>query len=48
MDRTDIELFLSIVEHNSISKAAEILHFSQSTVSYRLKCLEKELNISLF
>ncbi len=48
MERVDIELFLLIIEHNSITKAAEMEHFSQSTVSYRIKCMEKELGIPLF
>ncbi|TWH47367.1 Transcriptional regulator [Sporomusa sp. KB1] len=32
-----IEAFLAIVRTESISKAAELLHLSQATVSYRLK-----------
>ncbi len=48
MDRTDIQLFLYIVKLNSISKAAEQMHFTQSTVSYRLKVMEKELQVPLF
>lgn len=48
MDIVDVELFLSIVKWNSITKASESMHFSQSTVSYRLKQLEKELGIPLF
>ncbi|MEG6586310.1 LysR family transcriptional regulator [Dendrosporobacter sp. 1207_IL3150] len=38
-----IEAFLAIVRTESISKAAEVLHLSQATVSYRLKTLEKEM-----
>ncbi|WP_245625044.1 LysR family transcriptional regulator [Paenibacillus stellifer] len=38
-----IEAFLAIVRTESISKAAELLHLSQATVSYRLKTLEKEM-----
>ncbi|MBQ2896682.1 MAG: LysR family transcriptional regulator [Oscillospiraceae bacterium] len=48
MDIIDIELFLQIVEADSITNAAEALHFSQSTVSYRLKNLERELGVPLF
>lgn len=48
MDVIDIKLFLTIVEANSITNAADIMHFSQSTVSYRLKNLEKELGTPLF
>ncbi len=38
-----IEAFLAIVRTESISKAAELLHLSQATVSYRLKTLEQEM-----
>jgi len=38
-----IEAFLAIVRTESISKAAEWLHLSQATVSYRLKTLEQEM-----
>jgi len=42
-----IEAFLAIVESGSVSKAADILHVSQSTVSYRLKNLEDELGFKV-
>ncbi|SHN57689.1 LysR family transcriptional regulator [Desulfitobacterium chlororespirans] len=42
-----IEAFLAIVQTHSLSKAAEFLHLTQSTVSYRLKTLEQELGTSL-
>lgn len=48
MERVDVELFLAIVKWNSITKASEIMHFSQPTVSYRLKVLEKEMGVQLF
>lgn len=48
MDIIDINLFLQIVESDSITNAAEEFHFSQSTVSYRLKNLERELGVPLF
>lgn len=38
-----IEAFLAIVRSESISKAAEVLHLSQATVSYRLKTLEQDM-----
>ncbi|OWA32960.1 LysR family transcriptional regulator [Saccharibacillus sp. O16] len=38
-----IEAFLAIVRTESMSKAAEWLHLSQATVSYRLKTLEQEM-----
>ncbi len=48
MDNTDVKIFLAIVEMHSITGAANIIHFSQSTISYRLKNLEKELGVPLF
>ena len=42
-----IEAFLAIIESGSISKAADLLHISQSSVSYRLKTLENELGFKL-
>ncbi len=47
MDYTNIETFLAITETRSLSKAAEILFLSQSTVSYRLKTLEQEIGTEL-
>ncbi|MDK2867106.1 MAG: LysR family transcriptional regulator, transcriptional activator of the cysJI operon [Clostridiales bacterium] len=42
-----IEAFLAIIENGSLSKAAEMLHLSQSSVSHRLKMLEGELGFKL-
>lgn len=47
MDFCDIETFLAIAEERSITKAADILYVSQSTVSYRLKKLENTLGVNL-
>lgn len=47
MDYSNIETFLAIAETRSLSKAAEILFLSQSTVSYRLKTLEQEIGSEL-
>lgn len=47
MNLSEIEAFLAIVETQSITKAAELLYLSQSTISHRLKSLEKELDLSL-
>jgi len=38
-----IEAFLAIVKTENLSKAADFLHLSQATVSYRLKTLEQEM-----
>lgn len=43
MDGLGLEAFLAIVQTRSLTKAAELLHLSQSTVSYRLKNLERNL-----
>lgn len=42
-----IEAFLMISQTENITKAAELLHLSQSTISYRLKMLEEELGCTL-
>ncbi|MBZ9685655.1 LysR family transcriptional regulator [Clostridium estertheticum] len=47
MNFISVEAFLSIVETKSLSKAAEKLYLSQSTISHRLKILEQELNTEL-
>lgn len=43
-----IEAFLAVVNTGSISAASEELFLSQSTISYRLKALEDELEVVLF
>ncbi len=43
-----VEVFLSIMKTRNISRSAEQLNLSQSTVSKRLKDLERELNVVLF
>ena len=43
-----ITTFLAIAENMSFSKAAEQLGCSQSTVTFQIKELEKELCTSLF
>lgn len=40
--------FYCIAETGSVSEAAKKMRRTQSTVSYQLQCLEKELNIVLF
>ena len=47
MDFLGMEAFLAIVKNQSLTKAAELLHLSQSTVSYRLKGLERSLGATL-
>ncbi len=47
MDVKQLQYFKTIVEHQSISKAAEQLHLAQPALSRQLKQLEEELNVSL-
>lgn len=47
MNYQDVEAFLTIVRTRSISKSADALYLSQSTISHRLKALEDELNTTL-
>lgn len=47
MNLLGIESFLTIVETQSLSKAAEKLFLSQTTITHRLNALENELNIKL-
>ncbi|WP_083273567.1 LysR family transcriptional regulator [Geosporobacter ferrireducens] len=42
-----IEAFLTIVKTRTLTKAADELHLSQSTISYRLKMLEQEIGKKL-
>jgi DNA-binding transcriptional LysR family regulator len=42
-----IDAFLAILQTHSLIKAADLLHLSQATVSYRLKTLEQELGATL-
>src|SRR5690625_4512832 len=47
MDKLRIETFITIVRSGSITKAADYMFVSQSTISQRLMLLEKELNVRL-
>lgn len=48
MNYADIETFLELVRTRNLTKAAEHLFLSQSTISNRLRNLENELGFSLF
>ena len=43
-----LEYYIGIVEHKSISRAAEALYISQSTLSRQIMDMEKELGVVLF
>ena len=43
-----LEYYIAIVEHKSITRAAEALHISQSTLSRQIMDLEDRLGVTLF
>ena len=47
MEYRQIEAFKEIVKMGSMTKAAEAMHITQSTISYRIKSLEEELGVTL-
>jgi DNA-binding transcriptional LysR family regulator len=47
MNISSAKAFLAVVSQKSLSKAAEILYLTQSTVSFQLKTLEEELGLTL-
>jgi len=48
MDIKNLNTFLRVAELNSFTKAAQVLDYSQSTVSFQIKQLEAELDCLLF
>lgn len=48
MELRVLTYFLTVVREKTISKAAEVLHLSQPTLSKQLKELEEELGVTLF
>lgn len=48
MDMRNLQTFLYVAELSSFTRAAEVLSYSQSTVSFQIKQLERELNVTLF
>jgi len=48
MTTAEIQAFLAIAKYKNITRAAETLFISQSSLSTRLKTLERELNCTLF
>ncbi len=48
MDLQGLNIFVQVAELNSFTKAADLLGYSQPTVSFQIKQLEKELGVQLF
>jgi len=48
MDLKNLTTFIHVAELSSFTKTAELLGYSQSTVSFQIKQLEAELNAQLF
>lgn len=48
MEIRNLITFVQVAELNSFTKAAKVLGYSQSTISFQIKQLEKELNCLLF
>ena len=48
MDRRELEYFVAVVEHGSVTAAAHALHIAQPSLSQALRSLERELGIELF
>lgn len=48
MDLRQLEIFLAVMEHSTVTRTAEILHLSPGAVSLQLKALGQELRTTLF
>ncbi|GMA98141.1 LysR family transcriptional regulator [Pelosinus sp. IPA-1] len=48
MDLDDIKVFREVALHGSMTQAAEILGYAQSSVTARIRKLEAKLNVNLF
>ncbi|MFD2371876.1 LysR family transcriptional regulator [Brevibacillus sp. GCM10020057] len=48
MDKESLEIFLTIARYGSINRAAQALFLAQSTVTHRLKQLERQIATDLF
>ena len=47
MEFRELKTFCAVVEQESFSKAGQVVHLSQPTVSLQIKALENELNVQL-
>lgn len=43
-----IKLFLAVAHHGSVTRAANALHVSQSSISHQLRLLQQELGVTLY
>lgn len=48
MQLRSLEIFVTVVEKNGFTKAAENLYVGQPTISKTIRKLEQELNVTLF
>lgn len=48
MEIRHLVTFITIVEHEGFTKAAEHLGYAQSTITLHIKALEEEINYPLF
>ena len=48
MDLNRYIIFLEVAKQQNLSKAAEVLGYTQSGISHTIKRLEKEMNLNLF
>ncbi|MEE1085765.1 MAG: LysR family transcriptional regulator [Schaedlerella sp.] len=48
MDLQSLHIFIEVAEMNSFTKAGEKLGYSQPTISFQIKQLEKEMGVKLF
>ena len=48
MNLTHLKFFITVAEHGSTTKAAEVLHITQPAVTRGIRQLEDELTVELF
>lgn len=48
MDLKNLHTFYTIIKEGSFSKAAKKLNYTQSTITFHVGQLEKELDVQLF
>ena len=48
MDLRRLKAFVTVAEHGTVSKAAQLLHITQPALSRQIDALERELGFKLF